>query len=61
MTTGESLKSNRLVISFLVTLTALSSVCGSTLLTISKDGMIEELKDKDRRSPLIVTPYSPLP
>src|ERR1700683_4679859 len=38
--TGESLKSNRLVISFLVTLTALSKLCGSTLLTISKLGIM---------------------
>lgn len=39
-TADHESQSSFIGISFFVTLTALSSVCGSTLLTISKDGMI---------------------
>src|SRR5258707_4643712 len=50
--TGEFLKSNRLVISFFVTLTALSRTCGSTLLTISKDGIIWSCEANVIKSPI---------
>src|SRR5579872_4681585 len=48
--TGESLKSNRLVISFLVTFTALSRTCWSTLLTISNDGIASCFHSKAKQS-----------